>query len=88
MSNKQAARLRRYKKMRDAFLIAIWRCQIQSPKCTTWSNEVHHSKGRIGDNLLDASTWFATCRACHEWIEHTGDGVKWAKENGFIKTRA
>lgn len=61
-------------------------CEIQSPKCTGWSESTHHSKGR-GTRIADEDTLFHGCMACHNYVEHNAEGIAWAKENGFVKLR-
>ena len=75
-----------YRRRRESYLERFKTCQIKTRSCTGKATEIHHAKGR-GKYLNDESTWFATCRGCHAWIEDTGEGRKWAKENGFVKTR-
>ena len=87
LSEKRSKMVSEYHKRRKTFLERFKMCQVKSRVCTGMASEVHHSKGRIGNFLIDESTFVAICSACHRWIEQTGEGVKWAKENGFIKTR-
>ena len=59
-----------YSKRRIAFLALQNRCQAKLSFCTSKSTDVHHKKGRVGDNYLNISTWLAVCRNCHTWIEN------------------
>jgi len=47
------------------------------------TSDIHHKKGR-GQYFLDDSTFLATCRNCHRWIE---ENVERAKELGFSENR-
>lgn len=71
---KQRAQERRqaYAQQRDAFLREHRYCQAQwacaeSPYPAR-ATQVHHARGRTGRDLLDPTTWWAVCHACHERI--------------------
>lgn len=51
--------------------------------CTGKTTEPHHKRGR-NEFLLDTSTWLATCRSCHSYIE---GHPKEAKEKGWSESR-
>lgn len=70
-----------YAKLRKIHLEKHPMCQIAGPGCTNNSIEIHHSAYR-GENYLGVETWFATCRACHQWV-HANPTV--ARELGFLK---
>ena len=70
-----------YTKLRKIQLEKYPVCQISAPVCTTNSTEIHHSAYR-GENYLGVKTWFATCRACHQWV-HANPEV--ARELGYLK---
>ena len=72
-----------YKKLRIKFLSEKM-CQAKIYNCSLRPTDVHHMKGRIGDNLLDTSNWLAVCRSCHNWIENNPEE---SKELGFSKNR-
>ncbi len=55
-------------------------CQIQGPDCTKKTDCVHHTKGRVGDLLLEEKYWMASCTTCNLLVE-SADG--WARVNGF-----
>jgi len=59
-------------------------CAIQSPECTSRTEEVHHVKGRIGDLLLDQRFWLPCCVACNRYMERFDE---WARERGFKQLR-
>ena len=48
--------------------------------CTEYATEVHHKKGRIGEDLLDETHWLALCHMCHDYIENHRE---FAMEKGF-----
>ncbi len=47
-----------------------------------FSTEVHHREGRIGEKLLDESTWMAVCNDVHMWI-HANPSA--ARAKGWLK---
>lgn len=71
-----------YAKLRKIELEKHPTCQIHTDYCTTKSTEIHHAAYRTGDNFLGVDTWFATCRACHQWVHAN---PKQARELGFLK---
>lgn len=46
------------------------------------SVHIHHTSGRHDGNLLDESTWLASCFSCHEKIHRNPE---WAKSKGYLK---
>ena len=68
VSKKQAKRLTEYTVLRTKFLVeknmTCERCGKVDPEI-----QLHHRRGRIGNNLLDVSTFMAVCYECHRWIE-------------------
>jgi len=65
-SDKTAERDALYADARDRFLFRRRRCEIGwDGGCTGWAHEVHHTKGRVGDLMLDETHWLAACRHCH-----------------------
>jgi hypothetical protein len=81
VSLKQAKRLREYNKARDEFL-KDKTCQF--PGCESEDVTLHHSRGRIGDNLTDVSTFRALYWHHHQYIELNPDV---AKEWGLSESR-
>jgi len=69
VSKKRRGEMDEYSKKRIAFLALYTQCQANLSGCTGKSTDVHHKKGRVGDDYLNMSTWLATCRTCHSWIE-------------------
>lgn len=81
VSLKQQKRLREYAKLRDEFLEGKT-CQF--PGCESEEVECHHARGRVGDNLLDVSTFRALCHEHHMFVENNPDV---AKEWGLSESR-
>ena len=79
VSKKQKERLVGYNMLRESYLLKTpicERCKVAS------ATEIHHPKGRDGNNLFDYM--LAVCRTCHIWIEN--NPIE-AKEQGFSHTR-
>lgn len=53
-------------------------------RCHRVTKHPHHTKGRLGTNLCDTSTWLASCDGeCHpQWVHFTH--VKEARKLGLI----
>ena len=69
-SSKRIKQEEEYSKKRKLFLEAHPLCKAALPGiCTHTSTDVHHMKGRIGDNYLNEEFWLSSCRSCHSWIE-------------------
>jgi hypothetical protein len=71
-----------YKKVRDEFLRVHSVCEVEGCKHT--ATEVHHRKGRIGNDLTNAENFMAVCRLHHIWIE---TNVWESKELGYSINR-
>jgi hypothetical protein len=82
VSDKRKKQDNEYYKRRSIFLFNNPCCQFFG--CPYRSTDVHHKKGRIGDNYLDTSTWMAVCRSHHAWIENN---PKEAIEKGYSQLR-
>ena len=89
-SIKQLVREKEYLRIRKLWLKdpENQKCKIRmTEKCIEDQQpalDVHHSIGRIGDNLLDTSTWVPGCRLCHIYAE---EHPKEAYEKGVSKSR-
>lgn len=80
-SQKRSKEERLYSGKRVIFLQEHPMCEAHLPGiCTEYSQEVHHKKGRIGDDLLDETHWLALCHMCHDYIENHRE---FAMEKGF-----
>lgn len=84
VSKKLARENRKYSTLREQFLEANPECMAKLKNCRGEATDVHHQKGRIGDNLLDTDSWLAVCRPCHLFIE--SHPLK-AKELGLSESR-
>lgn len=80
VSKKRAALIRIYMKRRTAFLERNPWCI----RCGGTATEVHHAAGRIGDRLLDETTWRGACHDCHVQITSR---PQWAYEMGYSLRR-
>lgn len=68
-SDKRIDADRVYAKQRLKFLKKNPFCKAGLTGCTKVAEDVHHKKGRVGDNYLDEKTWLSVCRSCHTIIE-------------------
>lgn len=73
ISDKQAERLKEYRKKRDEFLKGKM-CQF--PGCYSSEVECHHSAGRQGDLLTDERFFVALCRKHHRFVEENPEEAK------------
>jgi hypothetical protein len=80
VSDKQAKINRLYTDTRVQYLKMIPHCQVSSDDCTHIATQIHHRAGRIGNNMLDTTTWLSVCHSCHEKIERN---PSWAYEKGY-----
>lgn len=84
-SQKRSKEERLYAAKRIIFIQEHECCMIHLPGiCTNKTTDVHHSySGKDRQQyFLDESTWYATCRACHNWIHQHS---KEARELGYLK---
>lgn len=81
VSDRQRERKKAYKIVREDYLFHNLRCE----RCIkSFASDIHHKKGRIGDNLFDHTTFMAVCRPCHAYIEaHPAE----AKAKGWMRPR-
>lgn len=87
---KEAARYREYLRIRKIWFQdpANHICKLHmTEECREFGEpacDVHHTKGTIGNNLLDITTWLPGSRKCHRLIdEHTKEAI----ERGVVKSR-
>ena len=78
MSSDMQKKMREYTKRRKLFLDANPMCVWEN----TEADDIHHSRGRIGDLLLDMRYWLPVSRATHDKIHKN---PTWAKENGLLQ---
>jgi hypothetical protein len=80
-SQKRSKEERLYVAKRVIFIQEHPMCEAHiSGICTEYATEVHHKKGRIGEDLLDETHWLALCHMCHDYIENHRE---FAMEKGF-----
>lgn len=80
-STKRAAEERVYLGKRIIYLKEHPRCEARIQGiCQGGSNQIHHKKGRIGNDLTDESNFLACCGPCHHFIENNRE---FAMEQGF-----
>jgi hypothetical protein len=84
VSEKRKVDNKEYKVLREEFLKANPKCQMNLINCTGIATEVHHTAKR-GGNYLNVSTFMAACRDCHE-IAETVLSAKDRREMGFLTT--
>lgn len=69
-SEKRVIEEKEYLKKRGAFLKKHPNCEfLNGLGCQKKSVDIHHAKGRVGNNFLDETTWKAFCREHHTWCE-------------------
>lgn len=65
MSAKRRRQAKAYSLLRAAYLESHPKCELQ---CGRAAKDIHHTRGRLGGNLLNTDTWMGVCRTCHDWI--------------------
>jgi hypothetical protein len=83
-SDKQKEADKEYKKVRAKYLKAHPFCEAKLEGCGKVSVEIHHKRGRIGEDLINPDFFLACCQKCHMVIEAN---PAWAKQNGFSVSR-
>ena len=73
-----------YNHLRKDYLEEHEYCEARLPECTFIATEIHHQKGKIGNDLNDPAYFKAVCRSCHNWIENNPAE---AKELGLSVSR-
>ncbi len=81
ISNKQAAALRIYSKLRKQYLREHPYCEVAlASGIKLKATDIHHKAGR-GPNLNNVDTWMAVCRDCHREIH---ENPSWARSKGYL----
>ena len=82
VSKALAKERRRYKKLRDEFLIgkSCVACEARGLPANA-ATEIHHCRGRLGRLLCDERFWMSVCTQQHRWIH---DNPKEARELGLL----
>jgi hypothetical protein len=75
VSSKQAKLNRAYMVIRNEYMKGHEVCEAKLPGCTYHATDLHHKNGR-GSNLLDATTYIALCRSCHQRAENAPNEAK------------
>lgn len=86
-SDKMKDKMKSYKPVMIAWLAKPENkyCQIRMDGCTNIATQVHHSAGRVGDQLMKEEDWIASCSHCNVVGVEENDAE--AREKGFKKTR-
>ena len=79
VSKNQKKRLEKYLQLRNEYLQNNPVCEVCKTKP---SGEIHHRKGRDGNNLF--GYFLAVDRECHRYIEENSE---WAKSMGYTISR-
>ena len=80
-SQKRSKEEKLYSAKRVLFLLDFPMCQANiQGVCKGQATEVHHKKGRIGNDLLDETNWLALCHNCHEYVENNRE---FSMEKGY-----
>lgn len=82
MSERRKRESRIYSAKRKLFLEEHCYCQIEVACMGAPASDVHHTKGRLGENYLNEATWLSSCRRCHDWIH---SHPKEARAAGVLK---
>lgn len=84
VSSKRKKKDQEYLKLRERFLTENPICQISVAGCSHGATDVHHSKSGSDRDAyyLIQSTWFASCRSCHQWVHNF---PKEARILGYLK---
>lgn len=76
--------LKIYRKEARKFVTVNPKCKMNMPGCEIEARCVHHSKGRIGELLLEKKYWIPSCYHCNLQVEINdaearGKGLKLSK---------
>lgn len=86
VSAKQAKNLQDYGVLSRIYKSQHPECEVRiEGVCDGMTTDVHHRAGR-GNNLLDASTFIASCRSCHNYI-HDKMSAEERREKGLLITK-
>lgn len=85
VSAKMTKDLQDYGVLKRKYLLEKPVCEANLIICDYVSVEVHH-RAKRGKNLLDATTFMAICRSCHDFIEFSMSAEE-RRERGFLITK-
>lgn len=85
IADKRAKQIEAYRILRDEFMKSHTTCEALLPGCqVSIGLELHHTKGKENELLLDTRYWKVLCHNCHSWItEHSKEAI----EMGFSTSR-
>ena len=65
-------------------------CQIKSPVCTKYVQGIHEILTRARAGGIMAANFDGNkvpcCHACNQYVTQDVEGMRWAKENGFLRS--
>lgn len=71
----------------DSHQYPLCEIQLSETKCDTklrQARDIHHKRGRAGDDLIEHNNFVGCCRACHDYIERNR---KFAISEGWSELR-
>lgn len=92
VSKRQAAQLREYLKIKEGWLgrpenlcckvcIDLYLAQKLSKDEIRFTQDVHHSRGRLNTLLCATEFWIPVCERCHAWIHAN---IEKARKKGYL----
>lgn len=70
MSEVEKKRQKKYMPLARAFRKDNPQCQLRVVGvCTSKTEAVHHTIGKVGELLCETKYWMASCFACNNWVE-------------------
>lgn len=83
VSVKREAQLKEYREVvRPNFMLTHKECQVED--CNNAAVDVHHKRGRSGEQINKVEDFMAACRECHTYIE---EHPAWAKAHDYSRSR-
>lgn len=82
LSKKKQQDMRTYQVRRKHHLEKHPNCQLKLDVCIGKASEIHHSKGRIGNNLTNSNTFVSACRPCHKKLHDVFSSKERKKAEG------
>lgn len=80
VSDKRAAQLRDYRKLKKELFYDNPECEVKTIYCQGMATDIHHTNKRYGERLNDRRYFKLVCRGCHDWIH---SHPRLSKELGF-----
>lgn len=69
ISDRRQMALREYAKIKRIWLKDPKNKTCRFPTCRRKTQDVHHTRGRVGSLLIDAKFWVPLCREHHNWVQ-------------------